>query len=328
MAEEEKGATSPETAPLSPAEAHYASRTQPVKTEAPKVETIPDPDTVETPKVEKKSEPKAEAEKSEDAEDKDDEDAEKDGEDKDKEDEEGDDKPKRNRRTLKERNFQLRQQKRDLELRLAEALNRGEKPAETKPEPKAIEAVAPKRPKQEDFENYDAYLEAVVDWKADQKIEQREAQNRKRDEDRQATEEQRTTAQRYAESADKARAKYDDFDDVVSDPKLPVPPHVAAIVANAEDPGELAYWLGTNPQEARRIAALSPPKAAMELGRIESTLAPQAKPREKPKIPETKAPPPTKTVPQGNARPSARRLEGLPQDDYYARRTAQLKSGR
>lgn len=73
----------------------------------------------------------------------------------------------------------------------------------------------------------------------------------------------------------------------------PISDEVAAIVADSEKGPEIAYFLGKNPDEAKRISRLSPIAAARELGRLEAELTPKPK-----KI--SNAPPPVETV--GSAR--------------------------
>jgi hypothetical protein len=61
----------------------------------------------------------------------------------------------------------------------------------------------------------------------------------------------------------------------------------------AERGPEVAYHLGSNPDEAARIASLPPLQQAIQLGRIEATLDPPKK--------VSTAPTPPPTVSKGNA---------------------------
>ena len=66
--------------------------------------------------------------------------------------------------------------------------------------------------------------------------------------------------------------KYADFEQVVYNPKLPIT-NVMAETIQASDVGpDLAYYLGSNPQEAARISRLSPFLQAKEIGKIEAKL--------------------------------------------------------
>ncbi len=77
----------------------------------------------------------------------------------------------------------------------------------------------------------------------------------------------------YHEKEEEARTKYDDFEQVAYNPKLPIT-NVMAQTIQASDIGpEVAYYLGANPKEADRISRLAPFVQAKEIGRIEAKLA-------------------------------------------------------
>ena len=90
--------------------------------------------------------------------------------------------------------------------------------------------------------------------------------------------------------------------------KAPITDAVASIVADSEKGPEIAYFLGKNPDEAKRISSLSPLAAAREIGRLEAEMTP--KPR---KI--SNAPPPVDTVgggaSSGNMDPAKMSIEQL-----------------
>ena len=77
----------------------------------------------------------------------------------------------------------------------------------------------------------------------------------------------------YADREEEARSKYDDFEQVAYNPKLPVTDVMAETIKASEIGPDLAYWLGSNPKEAERIARLSPLLQAREIGKIEAKLA-------------------------------------------------------
>lgn len=116
-------------------------------------------------------------------------------------------------------------------------------------------------PQPDQFPTVDAYAEALVDFRADEKLAQREQQKR-----------QHETESTYAEREEDARGKYDDFQDVVYNPNLRITTAMAE-TAKASDIGpEIVYYLGKNPKESARIAQLSPLSQAREIGRIEASL--------------------------------------------------------
>jgi hypothetical protein len=123
--------------------------------------------------------------------------------------------------------------------------------------------VAPKEvPSIDNFESPDAYAEALALKKAEELLIQRDRQK-----------EQAEIVEAYGEREEKARDKYDDYEDVVYNPKLRITDVMAETIQHSDIGPDLAYWLGSNPKEADRIARLSPIMQAREIGRIEVKLA-------------------------------------------------------
>ena len=117
-------------------------------------------------------------------------------------------------------------------------------------------------PQPGDFDSALDYADALADYKVNQKIAAREA------------EKYRTTIETtYDTRAEKARDKYDDFDDVVLNPDLRITDAMADVIKESEVGPEVAYYLGTNPKEADRIANLSPLSQAREIGKLEAALS-------------------------------------------------------
>lgn len=123
--------------------------------------------------------------------------------------------------------------------------------------------VAPKEmPSIDNFESTDAYAEALALKKAEELVAQRDRQK-----------EQAEIVEAYGEREEKARDKYDDFEDVVYNPKLRITDVMAETIQHSDLGPDLAYWLGSNPKEAERIARLSPLMQAREIGKIEVRLS-------------------------------------------------------
>lgn len=113
-------------------------------------------------------------------------------------------------------------------------------------------------PPPDQFESVEAYAEA----RAVALVEQREQQ-------RQHSE----IVESYHEKEEEARGKYDDFEQVAYNPKLPITDVMAQTIQSSDIGPDVAYYLGSNPKEAGRIAKLSPFMQAKEIGRIEAKLA-------------------------------------------------------
>jgi hypothetical protein len=77
----------------------------------------------------------------------------------------------------------------------------------------------------------------------------------------------------YAEREEVAMDKYDDFDQVVKNPNLPISDAMAEAIKSSDVGPDVAYYLGTNIKEAARISKLSPLMQAKEIGKIEAKLS-------------------------------------------------------
>jgi hypothetical protein len=101
------------------------------------------------------------------------------------------------------------------------------------------------------------------------------------------------TVSTYAERVAKAREAKPDFDSVTTNPDLTITPAMAQVIVDSDIGPEVAYHLGTNPQEAARIAALPQHRQAAELGKLEAKLS---QPAPAPAPTRNPPPPPPQTV--------------------------------
>lgn len=138
------------------------------------------------------------------------------------------------------------------------------------PEPKPVEQPASTgKPALDQYESYDEYVEALADWK----YEQRALQERERSQKQQQEQTQAEKVRSFQARADAVRETHPDFDQVVTNPTLPISQAMADAAYASEKGPEILYHLGQNPQEADRIYRMSPIEAAMAIGRIEATLS-------------------------------------------------------
>lgn len=117
-------------------------------------------------------------------------------------------------------------------------------------------------PSAEQFESTEAYAEALAVQKAEQLLAQREMH-------KQHTE----LLEAYHDREEQARDKYQDFEQVAYNPKLPITTVMADTIRASDVGPEVAYYLGTNVKETERIARLPPILQAKEIGKIEARLA-------------------------------------------------------
>lgn len=112
------------------------------------------------------------------------------------------------------------------------------------------------------FETYEDYAEALAERKAIEIVQQREVQKQRS-----------TIDDAYAERVEKAMEKYNDFDQVVQNPNLRITEVMAETIKASDIGPEVAYYLGSNPKEAERIAYLPPLQQAREIGKLEAKVA-------------------------------------------------------
>ena len=125
------------------------------------------------------------------------------------------------------------------------------------PKPVPVEHVTP-----EQFTTTEEYVEALTTSKAQQIVQQQ-----------QYAKQQQELLGSYHEKEEDARGKYEDFEQVAYNPKLPITDVMAQTIQAAENGPDIAYYLGTNPKEADRIARLTPILQAKEIGKLEAKVA-------------------------------------------------------
>ena len=109
-------------------------------------------------------------------------------------------------------------------------------------------------PKADQFENVEAYAEALIQKKLEQK-------------------QQAEVLEAYRDREEEAQEKYADFKQVAYNPELKITTTMAETIRTSDIGPDVAYYLGVNPKEADRISRLAPLAQAKEIGRIEAKLA-------------------------------------------------------
>lgn len=124
--------------------------------------------------------------------------------------------------------------------------------------PKADPSLVGKVISADNFETVEAYADALAEQKlAEQRI----------------LESRQTVVSAYRAREDDARDKYDDFQNVVYGPHAVFTDAMTGAILESDIGPEIAYYLGSKPNEARRIADMSPFAQAKEIGRLEASLA-------------------------------------------------------
>ncbi len=208
------------------------------------------------------------------------------------------------------------------QLALAKADAAAIAPDKGKEAPVEVAPVATPKPVWEDFDgSYEEFNEVLMDWKIEQREAKAAQEAKKADTERHKT----TAAQEEADAViahgkwlTTCKAKYPDFDDVVGKPVEQggpaISPEMVKLIKESEFSAELAYYLGKNPQESKRIYNLTSVQQAREFGKLEGKLT------TKPPVKPTGAPPPIAPVGGGPGAGIDKPLEEVSTDEFVARR--------
>lgn len=234
---------------------------------------------------------------------------------------EGEEKPKA--KTAQERVLQALKRKEEAEAK-AEAATR--EAAELRARVEALEASKSvqieqsDKPQRHQFATDEEFIEAVADWRADQRIAERERQ--KQEAQLKAEAEAIDTA--FITKVKKAAAEIEDFEEVVSAATVNIPDFLVMAIKESDSGPLLTYYLAKNQDEARRIAAMRPIQAIKALDKIERDLMAD-EPESKPEVstPKTKRAPDPITPVRGASTPNPGPAKSF--DEYKARRIAEQR---
>ena len=178
------------------------------------------------------------------------------------------------------------------------------------------------RPKAEDFDTHEDFVEALSDWKYDQRRAEDEAKVR---ETKVKSEFQKRT-EAYSKQVEEFKNAHDDYADVLDDvADIIVSPAVHELILASEIGPQLTYELAKNREEFERINKLNPLQAAREMGKLEARLASESKGQAE--IKTTKAPKPLSPI-GGKSGAVAKSIfdPNLSFADYEKIRREQMKS--
>jgi len=174
------------------------------------------------------------------------------------------DKPKKKGGGFQKRIDKLTKDKSELARRLQELESKLNQPAPqefTNPTPTG-------KPSIDNFETYADYIEALSDWKTDQKFQEADRKNAEQSVKRELEE----AGKQFTKKLEEAKSRYSDFDEVFN-PDLQISGAMQAVLMDSEVGADLAYYLSANPDESDNIARMHPIQAARALGLIEAKLS-------------------------------------------------------
>ena len=150
------------------------------------------------------------------------------------------------------------------------------------------------KPNASQFDDAFEYAEALAKWSADNALKQRDVQDA-----------QRKMQDSWKAKLDKAKAEYDDWDDVVQSSKVVVSDEIRDSILESDVGPQILYALASNDDYAKELAEMPIMKALKELGKLEAKFEaqdekPVVKAVQEP-VSRSKAPSPIKPLTGGRA---------------------------
>jgi len=186
-----------------------------------------------------------------------------------------------------------------------------DKPAEQSPKPKA-----------DDFEDYDSYLEAATAWHADNAM--RARQTEVREHTVRVQEAQR--AQEFTQKVETFAKVTPDYNEVLTSvDDIAVPPAVQQVLLAVDNSPELMYALAKDRDTLVELTTMNPLQAALRIGAMSAQLTKAKTKQPAPNV--TKAKPPIRTAERsGNA--AAKSVDDMTFDEYKAWASKNIRSNR
>lgn len=142
-------------------------------------------------------------------------------------------------------------------------------------------------PQPDQFKDNQSYLEAVVEFRANLRAEQK------------------VFAKTLESKKEEAADKYEDYYEVINREDLTFTASMVEAVIDSPNFADVTYYLANNPDIALRISKLAPIKQAREMALLEEKVKKELKNEtksERAKVTSSKAPPPIKPVKGGDSR--------------------------
>jgi len=190
------------------------------------------------------------------------------------------------------------------------------------PETDAAPVAAAGRPAQDDFETYEQFQEALVDWKVNLRLTEHDVEARERIERASAQRAQEAIVAAHTSRIDAFRSEHDDFDAVIEQGRdLPMTRPMQDSVLNSDMGPAVMYHLCRFPEECDRISAMAPMAAIREMGKLEARIEAAQTGPASPAASLTQAPRPIKPVGGGVTASTV----PLDQMDYQSYRRARMQ---
>lgn len=141
------------------------------------------------------------------------------------------------------------------------------------PPEKKPSAEAPKEPKVEDFDTYEAYIKALAKFEADQLFAERQQQQQKATSDAKVAEQNKAIEASWKQRVNEAIAQHADFADVAFGQAIPINDTTDGFILDSPQGALILYKLGSDLELAGKIAAMTPYQTVRELVKLEAELS-------------------------------------------------------
>lgn len=176
-------------------------------------------------------------------------------------------------------------------------------------------------PNIEQFTNFNDYVTATAEYIADQRIQSTLTERENAQRAANAEAERARTATEWQKRVQQTAAELPDFEDVLGASDLPMTGIMQDAIMESDLGPKLAYHLATNPEEAVRIAQMTPMGQVRALGRLEERLVKAPK-----TIQATQAPAPIK--PASGRTNVSRDPDSMSAEEWVAWRNKQIAAKR
>jgi len=162
----------------------------------------------------------------------------------------------------------IRKNARYLGRKEAEAELLRPKPAEEAPAPKTDDT-----PKREQFESYEEFIEARADYRARKAVQEERQKQQSETQKSTEAERQKGAEVEFRKRLQATASEISDFADVMENAgDIYITNGMRDAIQESPLGPRILYEIAKNPQEAERLAGLSPSAAAREIGKIEARL--------------------------------------------------------
>ena len=194
----------------------------------------------------------------------------------------------------------------------------GKKPENAQPQPGQPQPEASGKPKREDYGPDEDYVEALTDWKLEQRLPvafQRISEQQQ----------EQAVRSKFIESEQAVKGKYTDYDTVIAGASnVMIPEFCSAAILNSANGADIRYHLAKNPDIANSLSQMHPYAALMKIGELSAQISSEkVAPK---KVPQ--APPPINAPQAGSFTQAEKKPEEMTQAEYNVWAAKNVKNRR